>query len=307
MSHDFTLCGWRVHSALAMPELLAWQGDDRPLDIDIALGKIPERLETPAFTLPFYRLWANGDFLLDMANVGRFWVQGGRKVVIEPCSGISESELRVFILGTVFGILCHQRGLLPIHASAVRIDGRAAVFAGNSGMGKSTLAAALGTRGHALMADDVVAIDPDSLMARPAFPQRKLGLDVMETLAIEQKGLVAIRPNRPKFCVPAPDGFDSSPLPPAAVYILKYTDPKQTSGFEQLNRVKAMAQIHLAIYRRAAGLRIQPHDRQFNTIRGLVQSVPVYMLSLEKGAPLNHVYDLAEQIESHVRNIPTRA
>ena len=114
------LCGWRVRSSFRLPELLPWQGDERPVDIEIGFGQIDEPAEEPIFILPHCRLWANGIFIFTLDGVGRFWVKDGCRVVIESDPGISESELRVFLLGTVLGVLCHQRGLLPIHASAVR-------------------------------------------------------------------------------------------------------------------------------------------------------------------------------------------
>jgi HPr Serine kinase C-terminal domain len=51
-----------------------------------------------------------------------------------------------------------QLGALVIHGSAVMIGGRLAIFMGNTGAGKSTLAASLLKRGHQLLGDDAVVI-----------------------------------------------------------------------------------------------------------------------------------------------------
>jgi hypothetical protein len=67
------------------------------------------------------------------------------------------------------------QGFAAMHASAVEVDGRAAVFAGVSGAGKSTTAAALASRGHRYLADDFVGLDPASdgpaCVAPPACPR----------------------------------------------------------------------------------------------------------------------------------------
>jgi hypothetical protein len=50
-------------------------------------------------------------------------------------------------------------GHTVLHGGSVSIDGCAVVLVGHSGAGKSTLTAALARRGHAYLADEVVAID----------------------------------------------------------------------------------------------------------------------------------------------------
>ena len=82
-------------------------------------------------------------------------------------------------------VLLHQRGLLVLHASAVAVSGKAALFLGNKGWGKSTMAAALVMRGHSVISDDVVAIGRDESgrpTLLPAFPQIKLWPNSIEAL-----------------------------------------------------------------------------------------------------------------------------
>jgi len=67
--------------------------------------------------------------------------------------------VRLYLLGSAWGALCYQRDLLVLHASAVRVDGRAVAFCGRPGMGKSTLAAWLAESGHALVSDDLARFE----------------------------------------------------------------------------------------------------------------------------------------------------
>jgi hypothetical protein len=292
------LCGWRVRSCIALPELLSWIGDDRPVDVEILFGQITEPSEMPIFIRPHSRLWANGFYLLIIEGVGRFSMKDGKQIVIEPVPGIAESELRVFLLGTVLGVLCHQRGLLPVHASAVNINGRAVLFSGNSGAGKSTMAAALGQRGHPLMADDIVAITPET-MALPAFPQRKLALDVLDVLTLDHAGLLPNRPGQPKYRVSALEGFDSAPLRPLSIYMLGGAMPGRTDEIVLQNRVASIAWLNRMLYRRKIGMMIQPSQRMLNAIARLAQAVPVYTLTLGSDLPLADLGKLAERVEAH--------
>lgn len=59
---------------------------------------------------------------------------------------------------TLTAILLGWRGMLPIHGSAVEIDGRGYLICGPSGAGKSTLAAGLVAIGARLISDDLTAV-----------------------------------------------------------------------------------------------------------------------------------------------------
>ncbi|HZX31481.1 MAG TPA: hypothetical protein VFF03_09030 [Rhodocyclaceae bacterium] len=304
MTIDHILCGWRVRSALPLPELLPWQGVDRPVDVEISLGPIPACTDTPIFVLPHSKLWADGSFLLDLEDVGRFRVENGRRVVVEPAAGAAESDLRAFLLGSVLGVLCHQRGLLPIHASAVRINDRAILIAGNSGAGKSTLAAALGARGHALAADDVTAFDPAVGLILPAFPVRKLTTDVIQELALQHEGLEANRPGQPKFRVPTRDNFAPTPLPPLAVYVLSVRGAAMQPGkIDRSHPAKAMGQLNSMIYRRAVGMRIQPQPTLFRSLARLAQLAPVHHLHRLEGQSLRTLNQMAAEVEAHAFSV----
>ena len=69
-----------------------------------------------------------------------------------------EDKIRLYILGTCMGALLMQRKILPLHGSAIAIDGKAYAFVGDSGAGKSTLASAFLSKGYKLLSDDVIAV-----------------------------------------------------------------------------------------------------------------------------------------------------
>jgi hypothetical protein len=58
-------------------------------------------------------------------------------------------------------------GHVPLHAASVEIGTGVVVFAGPSGSGKSTLCAAGVQSGHRYVADEVTAIDPETLRVVP--------------------------------------------------------------------------------------------------------------------------------------------
>ena len=61
---------------------------------------------------------------------------------------------------TVAALAVAGLGLLPLHASAIELDGRAYLFAGKGGAGKSTLTAELLAEGAHLLGDDLSVLSP---------------------------------------------------------------------------------------------------------------------------------------------------
>lgn len=69
------------------------------------------------------------------------------------------------------------RGHTLMHAACVVLDGRAFLFAGESGMGKSTLAAGFAAQGLQVFADDVVRVQVDAqgqVWTWPGYPGARL-------------------------------------------------------------------------------------------------------------------------------------
>src|SRR4029079_11482739 len=95
----------------------AEESDPRPV-VRVRLGAVPEALPDAA---PFrFGIQTSGDdVLLNVTGNARYLVRNGQEIVVDPVPGGSERNVRLFLLGSALGILCHQRGLLPLHANAV--------------------------------------------------------------------------------------------------------------------------------------------------------------------------------------------
>lgn len=166
-------------------------------------------------------------------DIADYRVCGGSEIWIAPHAGAGEREIRLFLLGSAWGALCYQRGLLALHMSVVAVNGRAVGFCGVSGAGKSTCAAWLAARGYPLVADDLCHVDlgGDTPGVHPAPLRLKLWQDALHRLGWETTGLERDHFRMEKFHLSRPaDGSPSdqqgwmAPVPLAAIYVLAWGD-----------------------------------------------------------------------------------
>jgi hypothetical protein len=81
-----------------------------------------------------------------------------------------------YLLGFILAFVLRRRGTVCLHASAVAVAGRAVALLGPDGAGKSTTAAALAARGHAVVCDDLIALSEadGTFIMQPGFPWLRL-------------------------------------------------------------------------------------------------------------------------------------
>ncbi len=147
-------------SEIDIPELRG-TGGTGSIVVSIRAGGVPADISGAASFGAFCRV-TPAEYLLNVPGIARFYVANGNEVRAEVSPGAPAADVSTFLLGSVFGALCHQNGLLPLHASAVETEGRVTAFLGNSGAGKSTLAACLQERGYQVVSDDICVIEESS-------------------------------------------------------------------------------------------------------------------------------------------------
>jgi len=155
--YSYRVSGLAVASELDLPGLIP--GDPAcTADVAIRRAPVPMTLDDAEATGPTWQR-AGNRFLLRIPNIARFLLEDGRSIAFEADAAAEPRDVAVFLSGSVFGILLHQRNHFVLHSSAVLVGGKAVLFCGVSGAGKSTLAAALGERGYPLIADDQCAVE----------------------------------------------------------------------------------------------------------------------------------------------------
>jgi hypothetical protein len=275
----YRISGLSVASEIDLPGLIAAAPGSVP-QVTIRRGPVPESLPKPQVSGPIWQI-AGKEFLIRIPDIARFLLKHGSEIVVEPESEASAADVPIFILGTVFGILLHQREQIVLHASAVRVNGRAVLFAGSTGTGKSTLAAALAQRGYPLVTDDFCALSADGAAAPLVHPdgrQLKLWAHAIERLDLAQQRGERVRQSLEKFYV-EPGAVFTEPLALGAVYVLREARPPHAAGIERPNVVDAALLLRRNAYRPLLVRRMDQKANYFHAATSIANVAGIFYLT----------------------------
>src|SRR6478672_1768998 len=154
----YTLGGLRIASEFPLLGLQVCPNEtEAPCEVTIRHAPIPEEINNTVarfFDGHYSGIYNGREVLLESSARGRFLLRAGEEILIDLAPSSNEDDVRAYLLGSVFGALCHQRGITSLHASAIDWADGCVVFVGESGAGKSTLVGALALRGYEVIADD---------------------------------------------------------------------------------------------------------------------------------------------------------
>jgi hypothetical protein len=231
---------------LLLPELPAAMPGPGEQPVNIRLGATPAALSAPLATAESYE--ANDtEFLLRLPGIANYYVRDGVEIVISRAAGAPELDVRSYLMGNLFAVLCHQRGLLPLHASAIATPGGAVAFLGASGAGKSSIAAFLARRGHRIVADDICLVDPAAPRDRrvlPMAPWLKLWSATLDAMGESSQGLSRIFSDDEKYryMLQQPE----APTPLAELILLDRVEDQSVgnAGDQAAASFEALAPVH---------------------------------------------------------------
>jgi hypothetical protein len=293
--HRYRAHGLAIRSEVELPlppvafthgpaDLVLRRGPDRPVPGEDPPGRRLAGLRAPDGR-QFYALGRDGDRTV-LRYPGLCDFVGDRDLAEVSCHlhpGVDPGLLAVLAGGTLLAVHLTLRHQLVLHASAVRAGEHAVAFVGGSGMGKSTLAAALCGHGCALVADDVLRVDADPAAVRvhPGSVESRLrrsaaalvGPGAARTTA---DGRLALRP------AARADG----PVPLGACVVPRPSREVTAVSVHRLPPARAL--LRLAQFPRVAGW-VEPAwmDRAFQGLADLAERVPVFEATVPWGPPFH--------------------
>jgi hypothetical protein len=248
--YSYRITGLHVSSELELPGAIPETLQAKTVDINIRRAPVPCTLEGASTSGPNWEI-ADRRFLLRVPGLARFLIAYGQDIAVELEPDANESDVTGWVLGTSFGLLLHQRGALALHGAAVASDGRAIAICGPSGIGKSTLAAALCRQGCSFATDDICVIGLNGErepIVQSDGRQLKLWHESIAKLDLGERRGEAVRDTFDKYYI---EPFDSIAEPPklSAIYVLRETRPPMQPGIESLALPDAMRMLEYEAYR----------------------------------------------------------
>jgi hypothetical protein len=232
----YDLYGLRVRTALELSAPVSLVQSDVDIDLDVSVDSAATHpvqrptedvvaelviagdpkytiCATPdGYTCRFHRL-ADLEFSADL-----------RKLTCRSFTTDLEQYLPLLLASAVPAMVLMLRGDYVLHASAVARDNVAVAFAGQSGAGKSTVAAAMCTQGWRLVTDDVLPmrvvegqvsavagashlrLRPKAIDLASSFdPHERLGFTVDDRLAVAPEHVDATEVDVAAIVLPVPD------------------------------------------------------------------------------------------------------
>jgi len=253
--HWYRGYGLQVCSEIALPELLPVAAG-APADLRISFTRQAERqwIASGATEVDADDFVAapGGGFVMRVAGICDYWVRGGNEIGLSPADGADLVSVRLYLIGSAFGMAFHQRGMLVLHGATVQRQGAATIFVGESGEGKSTLAASLGRKGHAVFGDDTMPLWPRADGGFDAWPgsrMLKLWSDTIDALGETPGQLDCVGERLDKFFFPNHAQAPDAPVPVGEIILLEAGGAETGVIVEPLAGLEALRVISQNTYR----------------------------------------------------------
>ena len=300
----YSLAGLHIVSDVPLSDLVPHHEAVPPGDrVTIRRAPVSPTLSAAVATLPD-AAYDGKDLLLTIPHVARYLVRAGNEILVDPEPAADANDVRAYLLGSAFGALCHQRGIVPLHASAIDSDGGCALFTGHSGAGKSTLAAALIARGHQLIADDVsfLRLGTDAqVMVWPGIGRIRLWEDAVAAVGGNGRRLERELRGQNKYLLPIPPPRNPrAPRRLRRVYGLGSVPAGSAAGIVEVRGASAVELLMQNVYRSAMAACMGRTLDSFAVCTAIARHVPVF--EFRRPRQLEALRVGIDCLEDHLRN-----
>jgi hypothetical protein len=297
MPFEYQAYGLSIVSEIELPALYVIKNEALTDFIKVSKGIVPLVLvDTPTYESENFML-NEQEWLYRIASVANYYVANGTQIFIEPLCDKWDEILLYFYSNCLTAALM-QRDLLPFHVSGVLLpDGRALLFAAQSGGGKSTTAIKLQERGYRPFTDDtaLLRVQNGQCYATASYPMIRLwqnSIDQQNRYTEADKQYLTAQENKYGFGFHA--GFVRKSVPVAAVVFLEKDDGVNLH-LKPLKPVQTMQALGQNIYRQGWIAYMNKQRLLYDQLTTVASVLPSYQLTRPARRPtFEAVADLIE-------------
>lgn len=297
--------GITIASELPLPELLSI---DKKEDTDVYIKMA--KVEKPEDNLPGVsylpgRVFSSNFFYLFLKDIASFSVimndDGKIAVTIELLDQEHEATMYAWLYGSILTAILQLTNQFALHASAVDVNGSLYLFCGVSGIGKSTLAAQLNTRGYNLFSDDKCVLqwneEEQAYYAMPTLKIIRLWEDATENLEnddfLSRPAPVINKVNKFQYTLDE-DRIIHKPMPIKRIHIIRNIKAGELKMVELVG-IKKLNLLRVQTHRLGYVKYLNREKEHWKFLQNLVKRVPVYVIRRPKETPIKTFVDFVEQ------------
>jgi hypothetical protein len=231
-------------------------------DVKVQQVSVVRSVTTPVYADNYWQMNQH-EFAMQVEGVGEFYACDGQEVEYMPVSGADDDAVELYLNGSVYGAILHQRKILPIHGSCFRYKGMGIMICGDAGVGKSSVTASFCLNGAEFLTDDVTpVVFRDGIPYIWAMSDRiKLWDDTFEQFGIKRAGLPRVHPEVDKYYLPM-TGEAGGSFRLDYIFILQNPHGQEVT-FDELTATDKFAAVRSEIFRP-------------EYLSGMPENIPVY-------------------------------
>ncbi|MDN4526744.1 aldolase [Fictibacillus fluitans] len=293
VSYFYKGFGLKFKSDIPFPELFE-SIETSDYEVSISVGDLANIWKETGAKLDRFNILDGNGVLFQVPDTAIFYVQDGRYITVSPYPNGNMDKIRLFLLGSCMGVILMQRGTIPLHGSAVVIQGEAYAIVGESGTGKSTLAAAFINKGYFLLTDDVIPVVFSALgspVVMPTYPRQKLWQESLNQFNGSIEHYQSLYGRETKYAVPVDHAFSNEAIPLKGIIELK--PPADFLQISPLNKLEKLQTLYNQTFRSLLLQRMGLLEWHFRIAAKIAEQVKMYQISRPNtGFSANEMADL---------------
>jgi hypothetical protein len=222
-------------------------------------------------------------FRLQVPGVGRYLVRHGKELWMEASPNADPSAFRMYALTYAMSACLVQRRLTLLHASGILLNSKVILFAGESGVGKSTIIRRFYQKGYTIFTDDVCVLDGrinenGQMAASASYPLIKLDSTVLARHFPDAHPM-SLWPDSEKKGLGFHHTFDAGWHPIACVMVISKDPESPMMKMEHLHGLRAFRKLAECVYRKSLIRAVDQQAGMTRILTTLAGSTPVLSVS----------------------------